>query len=68
MNETKKNNGFISYLIKAHLLGKVLAGLLIVAVIVAVIFGAKKVVFSIISTVSVALTGVAVEISPSATI
>ena len=46
MNETKKNNGFISYLIKAHLLGKVLAGLLIVAVIVAVIFGVKKVVFS----------------------
>ena len=46
MNETKKNNGFISYLIKAHLLGKVLAGLLIVAVIVAVIFGVKKVVVS----------------------
>lgn len=46
MNEKEKNNGLISYLIKEHLLGKVFAGLLLVAVIVAVIFGVKKVVFS----------------------
>lgn len=46
MNEKQKSNRLISYLKKEHLLGKALAGLLILAAIVAVIIGIKKVVFS----------------------
>lgn len=46
MNEKQKSNRLISYLKKEHLLGKVLAGLLILAAIVAVIIGIKKVAFS----------------------
>lgn len=46
MNEKQKSNRLISYLKKEHLLGKVLAALLILAVIVAVIIGIKKVAFS----------------------
>lgn len=46
MNEKQKSNRLISYLKKEHLLGKALAGLLILTVVVAVIIGIKKVVFS----------------------
>ena len=46
MNEKQKSNRLISYLKKEHLLGKALAGLLILAAIVAVIIGIKKVAFS----------------------
>ena len=42
MNEKQKSNRLISYLKKEHLLGKALAGLLILAAIVAVIIGIKK--------------------------
>lgn len=44
--EKKKNDGGIAYLVKANLLGKILAGVVILGVIAAVVIGMRKVVFS----------------------
>lgn len=44
--EKKKNDGGIAYLVKANLLGKILAGVVIMGVIAAVVIGMRKVVFS----------------------